>query len=46
MQEDKEFEDLKQKMLDDTKIKWYDIVIVVVCLSVVIGWFILILSLK
>jgi hypothetical protein len=46
MEEDKEFEDLKQKMLDDTKIKWYDIVIVVVCLSVVIGWFILILSLK
>lgn len=41
---DEVFEEQKQKLLDEMKIKWYDIVIVVVCLGVVIGWFIFLFS--
>jgi hypothetical protein len=36
---DDDFEGHKQKMLDELKIKWYDIVIVVVALGLVAGWF-------
>jgi hypothetical protein len=42
---DDAFEGQKQRLLDETKIKWYDIVIVGVCLSVFIGWFIFIFTL-
>lgn len=41
---DEAFEEQKQKLLDEMKIKWYDIVIVIVCLGVVIGWFIFLFS--
>jgi len=36
---DDDFEQKKKQILDDLKIKWYDIVIVVVSLGLVIGWF-------
>lgn len=36
---DDDFEQKKKQILDELKIKWYDIVIVVVSLGLVIGWF-------